>query len=314
MRRRVVVVDVVRVVAAAERAGALVALGRKPLAICLHLVAGEDRGQRARDPARLERVRRVDAGADLAEPVVLAGLDDRRADVLHLLPRPEQLEAGDARHAVVERAHLLACDRDLAEVEELDLGQRPAVRLRQHLERGRPLHLEAVDLPPPGRVRGRPLVAVEGDVEVARLGVVLHPVVGRGATDEVDAVLVEEEEDRVADHVAVVVHGDELLRLADLEVLERVDAERGEELDDVRPLDVEVGHVVRLVEQRRRLTPGDLLVHPIRELARDARVDVRPDLGVPGHVHGVAGRLDLCLQALVAHLAPPRLENGWDRS
>ena len=106
--RRVVVRDVVGVVAAAERAGALVPVGRQPLAVRLHLVAREDRGQRAGDPARLERVGRVDAGAHVLQPELLACLEEGRLDRLALVPRAEQLEAGHAGHAVVQRPHLVA--------------------------------------------------------------------------------------------------------------------------------------------------------------------------------------------------------------
>src|SRR5581483_7532994 len=168
-RSRVVVLDVVRVEAAAERAGRFVPVAGQPLAVGLHLLAGEDGGERAGDPSRLERVRCVDAGADLAEPELLAGLDDRALDLVSLLPRPEQLEPGRARHAVVERAHLAAGDRQPAHVEELDLGQRPAGRLLQHLQRGRSLHLIAVEPAAAGRVDGGSLVALAPDVVAARL-------------------------------------------------------------------------------------------------------------------------------------------------
>ena len=105
----------------------------------------------------------------------------------------------------MQRAHLAARDRDLAHVEELDLGQRAAVRLLEDLERGRALDLEPVELAPAGRVDRGSLVPRQRDVVAAGLGVVLHPVVGGRAPDETDRVLVEEEEDPVADDVAVVV-------------------------------------------------------------------------------------------------------------
>ena len=47
----------------------------------------------------------------------------------------------------------------------------------------------------------------------------------RGAADEVEQILVEVEEDHVADHIAVVVTGDELLRPARLKTLEAINAE-----------------------------------------------------------------------------------------
>ena len=52
------------------------------------------------------------------QPELLACLDDRGPDVLAFVPGAEQLEAGDAGHAVVQGAHLVARDRELAQVEE----------------------------------------------------------------------------------------------------------------------------------------------------------------------------------------------------
>jgi len=95
-RSEVVVRDVVRVEAAAERAGALVPVRGEPLAVGLQVVAGEDRGQRAGDPARLEGVRRVDARSDLREAELLAGLDDCGLDLVAFGPGAEELEPGDA--------------------------------------------------------------------------------------------------------------------------------------------------------------------------------------------------------------------------
>ena len=188
----------------------------------------------------------------------------------------------------MQRADLVPCDRELAHVEELDLRQRAAVRLLQDVERGRALDLEAVDLASPRRVGGRALVTLDADVVPAGLRVVLDPVVRGRAADEAHPVLVEEEEDPVSDHVAVVVAGDELLRLVHGCVLERVDAEVGEEPDHVGALDVEIRHVVRLVEERARVAPRGLLVPPVRELTRHRRIDVRADLRVARHLDRAA--------------------------
>src|SRR6185437_7367224 len=95
---------------------------------------------------------RVDAGADLPQAEVPSGLDDRAAHVLALLPGAPELEAGDARHPVVQGPHPATRDREPAHVEEPDLGQRAAVRLPQHVERGRALDLEPVELATAGRV------------------------------------------------------------------------------------------------------------------------------------------------------------------
>ncbi len=305
VRRPVVVGDVVGVVAPAERARPFVALGGEPFAIGLQLVAGEDGRQRARDPAGLEGVGGVDAGNDLLEPEVRSRGDDRSPHVLALLPRPPELEAGHTRHAVMQRAHLVSAERQLAHVEELDLRQRAAVGLLQDIQRGRALDLEPVELAAAARIDGRALVARELDVVVAGLGMELHPVVRRGPADQAHAVLFEMEEDPVADDVAVVVAHDELLGLVHREVLEAVDAEVGEQPDRVRALDLQVEHVMGLVEERTRLLPRDLLVPPVRELAGHGGIDVRPDLRVARHLDGAADRLQFLFQVRVAHVVHP---------
>ena len=129
---------------------------------------------------------------------------------------------------MVEGAHLLPAIVISPRLKNLISGSGPPFAFVEHVERRRALHLEAVDLPPPvgfAAVRSsRSIVTSKSPVSAWYC----TQLCADGRPDEVDAVLVEEEEDRVADHVAVVIAGDELLRLADLEVLERVDAERGE--------------------------------------------------------------------------------------
>src|SRR5207247_1645101 len=63
----VVVLDVVGGEAATDRGRALVPLGRQPLPVPAQALAGVDRRQRRRDPARLERVRRVRAAVLMAQ-------------------------------------------------------------------------------------------------------------------------------------------------------------------------------------------------------------------------------------------------------
>ena len=79
----------------------------------------------------------------------------------------------------------------------------------------------------------------------------LDPVHGRHTADELVLVLLVVEQDAVADHAASVVrcNGHELLGHVQREILEGVDPEVGDQLERVRTLDVEVRHVVGLVEQ-----------------------------------------------------------------
>jgi hypothetical protein len=106
---------------------------------------------------------------------------------------------------------------------------------------------------------------------------------------------------RVTDHEAVVVAGDELLRLIHLEVLERVDAEIREQLQRVRSLDVQIRHVMRLVEQRTRLSPRPLFVAPVGELRPDHRERVRPRLRMAQQLNGIAGGLQHVFETSRTH-------------
>ena len=76
----------------------------------------------------------------------------------------------------------------------------------------------------------------------------------------------EREQDDVADHVAVRGAWHEVLRAVGDEPVEAVDGEPGEQLERVRALDRQVGHVVRLVEEDACPLPCLLLVQPVREL------------------------------------------------
>jgi hypothetical protein len=151
------------------------------------------------------------------------------------------------------------------------------------LLRVRALHLIAIDAPA-RLVDERALVALGLGVVTARLEVVLHPVQRRRPADEHEAIRREMEQDRVADHVAIVVAGDELLRRVDAKVVERIDAESGDQLQRIGTFEIQVRHVVGLVEQCAGLAPRALLVAPVRELVRHHREGVRADLRVAQHL------------------------------
>jgi hypothetical protein len=104
--------------------------------------------------------------------------------------------------------------------------------------------------------------------------------VDRRAANQVEAVLFQVKKDDVANHVAVVVAGDELLRLAGSEVREAVDAEHREHFEGIPTLNVHVRHVVRLIEEDARIPPRTLFVSPVGELAGDDRVDIRSGLRI----------------------------------
>src|SRR5262249_36019326 len=136
--------DVVRHEAAAEGTVRFVARDREPLPIGLQLVAGVDRGQRRRNPAGLQGVGWIRAAADLAQAEVFARFDDRRANLFTFLVRPPDVEAGRAGHAVAQSADSAARDFDPVHVEELDVGDRSAIELFDHVLRVRTLNLVTV--------------------------------------------------------------------------------------------------------------------------------------------------------------------------
>ena len=83
----------------------------------------------------------------------------------------------------------------------------------------------------------------------------LHPVDDHRVADQVEPLLLQMEEDGVADQVPARVDGDELLGPVHPEVRERVHAQVAEQSQRVGALDEQVGHVVGLVEERAGLQP-----------------------------------------------------------
>ena len=142
------------------------------------------------------------------------------------------------------------------------------------------------------RVAGGALVARGLDVVAAGRCVELEPVGRRRAADVDQLVGRQVEQDAVADHVAVVVARREVLRAIHRELRERVEREIRAELESVRPLDVQVDHVMRLVEQHGGVTPRPLLVAPVRMLRGHHGIYVRANLRVAQHLGHVARSLN----------------------
>ncbi len=151
------------------------------------------------------------------------------------------------------------------------------------------------------RARGRAVVALHLDVELAGLAVELDPVDGRRAADEIELVLGEMEQDAVADDVAVIGARHELLGAVHREIGEAVDGQIVHELERVRPRDHHLGHVMRLVEQHGGLAPRHLLVAPVGELGRHHRIDISAELRIAQHLDRVT-RLQHFFQILFGHL------------
>src|SRR5690606_27691769 len=150
-----------------------------------------DRGRGRGDPARLGRVAGVGARAARLETELAAGLEDGLAHPVVAVVRAPDLQAGGARHAVAQRADLLAADLHAAHGEELGLLDRAAVELLDDVPRPRPLDLEPPHVALDGLAVGAHRRArVELDVDVVALrGPELQVVGHRGAADVDEPVL-----------------------------------------------------------------------------------------------------------------------------
>ena len=156
-RRQVVVLDVARRRSCRRSRPCLVAVGRQPLAVGLHrLVAGVDRRQRRRDPARFQRVRRIGAAADQAQAEVLAGLDQIASRTASPSSHgPNNSKPGWPAMPWRSARTVLPAMVSVRHVEELQLRRRLADRLLDHLHRVRALDLEAIGLAPARRCAAR---------------------------------------------------------------------------------------------------------------------------------------------------------------
>jgi hypothetical protein len=119
-----------------------------------------------------------------------------------------------------------------------------------------------------------------------------NPTDGGRAPHENHLVLFQVKQDTVADYIAVIAAGSELLGSIDRELGKCIEAKVGDELECIRSLDVKIRHVVGLVKENTALAPGALFVAPVRVLGGDNRVDVGSDLRIAEHVHRIPGALE----------------------
>jgi hypothetical protein len=232
---------------------------------------------------------------DLRQAVLLAGLQQRRVHDIVVGPGAPELQARLAGHAVAQRAHWLARDREARHMEEAQLRRLFAGRFADDVHGAGTLHLVSIE----NRIAlpvERVVVAPDAHVVAARAGMEVQPVDRRRNADGLVFVLLEVEEDVVADDVAVVVDGDELLRHVDRKFRDAVDGELADHFQRVGTFDVEIRHVVRLIEQDRGAAPSLLLVAPIRELLHHARDDGGRRLRFPQKLHRAAGLLNRLLE------------------
>ncbi len=135
-------------------------------------------------------------------------------------------------------------------LKELQVRRGRAERRVHDFQRVRALDLEAIGFARDGiHTRGRTLVALAFDIVAAGRGVILHPVVHGGAPDEIEQILVQVEQDHVADDEAVPAHRHELFGFVDFETLEAVDSQLLQEFAGIRPGNIHVRHVIGLLNR-----------------------------------------------------------------
>ena len=150
------------------------------------------------------------------------------------------------------------------------------------------LNLIAVS-PSPALIHRGPFVPFRRSLIAARFHVILHPIQSGRAADQIEFVFVQIEEDRVANHIAIGITCHKLLRLIDFEILVAIDAKIRQHLERLRALDIQIGHVVRLIEKRAAFLPGALFISPVRELGTHHRKGVGSDLRIAQSLHRTAG-------------------------
>ena len=140
-------------------------------------------------------------------------------------------------------ARVAARDFEHIHVKETDVRSRLPRDFLHNPQRIRTLNLVPEDFSPP-LIDSRPLVAFCGCIVAARLQVILHPTLSGRAPDEIESIWIQIKQNRVANHVSVMVTRDELFGLIDFEIFKAIDAKVREQFERVRPFDIEVGHVV----------------------------------------------------------------------
>ena len=242
---------------------------------------------------------RIGFGAGGSDAIFPAGLEDGVADEVIVVERAEEFQADGAGHAVPQRPYAPAGHVDLTHPEEFERLDGPAVQFFEDRPGIGTLDFEPVPFAP-ALVVQRAHVEVEGDVKPLFPGMIHDPVGIAGLVDDIGFVFLEDEYDRVADHIAIRRAVNELLGEIALPVGHRIDRQVLAQFPGVRTLDIQIGHVERLVEQDRAVAPGLLLVAPVAELRGDGKL-VGPGRGVSQHIHRVAYRVNLVFECFNRH-------------
>ncbi|CDO38093.1 hypothetical protein SPHV1_50060 [Novosphingobium sp. KN65.2] len=199
-----------------------------------------------------------------------------------------------------------AGDSHRAHTEETQLLERAAIEFLDDVPSPGTLDLEAPDRARNRFAHGshrRTIVKFELDI-VALLGLITQPVRRRSAADVAELFGGEPEDDPIADDMAVRRGRHILLGLIDRPPLGRIDHRIGQKLEGIFSADVQIHHVVGLIEQNRAVLPGPLFRTPVREFRRHDRIDVSPQLRIAQHLDGTTRALQNLLK-IHGHLNSP---------
>ena len=72
------------------------------------------------------------------------------------------------------------------------------------------------------------------------------------------------------------------------EIRKGINGKIGDHLERIRTFNVDIHHVVRLIEKNAGFPPRALLVAPIREFGRDNGINVGADLRITQHIDGIS--------------------------
>ena len=206
-----------------------------------------------------------------------------------------------------QRTHVSTGNFHRRHVEELQLFERTTVQLLDDIPGARSLDLKTPYRSRDGlahRPRRRAVVEFEVNVVAAVLGLEAKPVGCRRTADVNELFLGQVENYAVTDDMAVWRGRDILLGLVDRKSLHGVGGRVGQQLERVFAPQVQIHHVMGLVEKYHAVLPGPLFHAPVVKFGRDDRIDIRSDPRVAQHADNVALAGQYLLQVGWSHELP----------
>ena len=215
----------------------------------------------------------------MSNPVFLTAFNNGVSDLVAVLPGTKQFPSGLSDHPMTQGADIPTRDDENTYIKEPDFRRRFSRDLLHNPESIWALNLISESLSV-ALIDSGPLIPLRGCLVPASLQIILHPIVSGWTPDKIESIFIEIKEDRIANHIAIMVARNKLLGLIDFEVLKAIDAEIGEQFEGVRTVHIKIGHVVRLVEKSAGFLPCTLFISPVRKLGTHHRKGIRSYLRI----------------------------------